>query len=214
MGVDMIEFDVQLTKDAELAVIHDWELDRTTDVRGKVRDWEWDALSDIDCGSWFGTEFAGQRILRLQDVIELLNGRAAMNVELKSQVPDQGLLAERVIEVLSKYEAVAGSTLISSFDVKALDSVRACSAEARLGLLWMDPDISKAWNTMDKLGAVAFHPYFEFVDEAVIEEARRRELEVNVWTVNGIEDMLRMATVGVRGIISDYPERFQNVRKG
>src|SRR5215468_1737197 len=69
IGVDMIELDVQFSRDLELVVFHDVELQRTTSGRGLVREHEFAELKRLDAGSWFGSSFAAERVLSLKEVI-------------------------------------------------------------------------------------------------------------------------------------------------
>ena len=83
-GVDMIELDVMLSRDRKLVVIHDANLARTTNGNGSVADFNLDELKQLDAGSWFDAQFADQQIPDLSEVLDLVNGRAYVNIEIKS----------------------------------------------------------------------------------------------------------------------------------
>ena len=70
LEADRIELDVQLTRDGQVVVFHDADLDRTTDGSGPLTEHTWDELSRLDAGSWMSPEFAGERIPRLVEVLE------------------------------------------------------------------------------------------------------------------------------------------------
>ena len=80
-GADGIELDVQLTTDGELAVVHDYLLERTTSGRGPVFGRAWTDLEKLDAGSWYSAEFTGAKIPRLGDVLALPD--VEFEVELK-----------------------------------------------------------------------------------------------------------------------------------
>src|SRR5689334_8396777 len=69
LGADMVELDVQLTRDGHPVVIHDRTLDRTTSGHGAVRRRSLDEISTLDAGAWFGRSFAGTRVPRLEEVL-------------------------------------------------------------------------------------------------------------------------------------------------
>src|SRR5688572_14064462 len=69
LGADWIEFDVHLTRDGGIAVIHDETVDRTTSGRGLVKEHTLAELRQLDAGAWFGAEFAGEPIPSLDDVL-------------------------------------------------------------------------------------------------------------------------------------------------
>ena len=83
-GSDMIECDVRLTKDEEVVVFHDRALDRTTNGKGPVEQRTLEELKRLDAGSWFSSKFSGERIPTLSEVLHLLEGRAFLNIELKT----------------------------------------------------------------------------------------------------------------------------------
>jgi glycerophosphoryl diester phosphodiesterase len=212
IGVDMIELDVQLSRDARLVVIHDAELGRTTSGSGAVRESDWASLQRLDAGAWFDPGFAGQRVLCLEEVIDLVDGQARLNVEIKSAAADWPAVAERLVDLLHA-RGLVDSTVVSSFAAGALASVRELSDAVRLGVLWHDPDCAPAWTVASQLGAHSFHPHWAIVGAELLAEARRRKLQVLTWTVNEPELMARLIELGVDGIISDHPELFADVQE-
>lgn len=70
LGVDVMECDVVLSKDSVFYILHDSLLNRTTNGSGPIREWYSKDLDTLDAGSWFGPEWAGQRIPRFADLLE------------------------------------------------------------------------------------------------------------------------------------------------
>ena len=124
LGVDMIELDVQLTRDGQLVVLHDLDLGRTVPSSGAVRQSDLAALCALDAGAWFHASFAGQSVLSLAEVLDLTAGRVALNVEIKSPPPDWEGTAEALRRLLHEKHAME-STIVSSFDIGALRAMRA-----------------------------------------------------------------------------------------
>lgn len=207
IGVDMIELDVQLTRDERLVVLHDRELGRTLPAEGLVRERTFDELAQLDAGTWFALEYAGARAPSLDEVFDLTAGKAALNVEIKSPAPDWDVTARVLVDLLNAKQRL-DSTIVSSFETGALRAVRERSAAAQLGVLWHNADLDAMWLLAEGLKARAIHPHWPLVDAAVVEQAHAAGLEVIVWTVNEPEMMAHLAALGVDGIISDYPERF------
>lgn len=210
IGVDMIEVDVQLTRDAQLVVLHDRELGRTVAGSGWVRDHDLADLCRRDAGAWFAPEYAGQRVLSLAEVLEITSGRVALNVEIKSPEPDWQRTAEELVALLSRFGQL-DATIVSSFETGALRRVRAAAAAARLGILWHRPDIKPLWDAAREVGAASVHLHWALVCEEILSEAFRQGLSVLVWTVNDIETVTRLVRGGVSGIISDFPEMLGQV---
>ena len=206
----MIELDVQLSREQELVVIHDFELERTTSGHGSVREHRLEELKALDAGGWFGKSFVGEPILTLDEVTELVAPTARLNVELKATPPDSKVLAERVVTFLRQRNLLE-STLISCFEPETLATVRAIASDARIGLLWQNTDLLAAWRWTSRLAAVSFHPVWALVSDESVNEAHARNLQVITWTVNEVDLMRRLVDCGVDGIISDFPERFAAV---
>ena len=92
LGADGIELDVQLSKDCQVVVIHDYTVDATTDGHGPVAGFTLEELRALDAGSWFDPALAGQRILTLQEVLDVVGDQLLLNIELKTRsLRDDGM---------------------------------------------------------------------------------------------------------------------------
>lgn len=208
----MIELDVQLTRDRRLVVLHDRELGRTVRGSGAVRDCSLEELCRLDAGEWFDAAYSGQAVLSFEEVLELLRGRSALNVEIKSPAADWEATAVLLVDLLRDADRL-DSTVVSSFDAGALRCVREQTAEARLGVLWHTLD-AQIWPLADELGAFSLHPHWALIDPELVERAHRRNLRVIAWTVNATEIMRTLIAQGVDGIITDHPEFFETLAAG
>ncbi|WP_240762159.1 glycerophosphodiester phosphodiesterase family protein [Paenibacillus thalictri] len=85
IGVDVIEFDLRLSRDHQLVIIHDETVDRTTNGSGPVSEYTLHELQQLDAGGWFGSVFAGLKIPTLEQLCELLKNSpdVLLNVEIK-----------------------------------------------------------------------------------------------------------------------------------
>lgn len=212
IGVDMIELDVQLTRDRQLVVLHDRTLGRTVAGEGPVRDRTLAELCALDAGAWFGPAHGGARVLSLDEVLALTAGRAELNVEIKSPPPDWEETASVLLDLLTARGRLDG-TIVSCFEMGALRALRQGSARVRLGVLWHTADLAPMWEHAAALRAGSVHLLWGLVDRAVVDTAHARGLEVIVWTANDPDAIAVLAGLGVDGIISDFPERL-NERGG
>ncbi len=104
-GVDMIEFDVVLSRDGVPVVLHDRTLDRTTNGHGSPRRKKIAELKELDAGAWFSGRFRGERIPTLEEALECLKNRAAVNVEIKREAvswKSAGGIEEKVVKLQEK----------------------------------------------------------------------------------------------------------------
>jgi glycerophosphoryl diester phosphodiesterase len=125
-GADLLELDVQLSRDGQAVVFHDFTLGPKFGDPRWVRDLTWDELSGLDAGSWFAPAFAGERIPRLADVLQWARGRVPLWVDLKhgfSGPQDDAL--ESVALDLIESAGMGDQVVISSWDQVALARIKA-----------------------------------------------------------------------------------------
>src|ERR1700730_7776103 len=125
----MCELDVQATRDGAVVVIHDETVDRTTDRHGAVAALTLAEIQRLDAGAKYGASFRGERIPPLDEVLKAMRGKLGLNIEIK-----EGAVERQVCELMRYYDALTTS-MVSSFEWKALETVRAIDPEIRVGLL-------------------------------------------------------------------------------
>ncbi len=204
VGADMIELDVQLTRDGHMVVIHDLLLDRTTNGSGPVATHTLAEIAALDAGSWFGAAFAGERVPTLAEV--LATTPLPVNVELKAPVAP-GLEA-RALDVVRDASALA-RVVFSSFEVEALERLRGLAPAAELAVfLEAAAALPMALRVVQRVGARAVHVRKDAGTRAVLAAVRDAGLAARVWTVNAPEEFTRLVADGADAIFTDFPERF------
>jgi glycerophosphoryl diester phosphodiesterase len=206
-GADGIEFDVQLSKDDEVVVIHDVTLETTTNGKGAVRDRTLADLKDLDAGSWFDPAFAGQRIPTLQEVIGAVGDRLLLNIELKAEGLGARGLATAVVRAVEANDLL-DRVIISSFSPLAVWWSRLLNPRIPVGMLY-SPDqplfLRKLW-LRHLVRPHALHPYHTTIDDATMRWAKKRGYRVHTWTVDDPVEMRRLIRQGVDIIITNRPD--------
>jgi glycerophosphoryl diester phosphodiesterase len=209
MGADMIELDVHATEDGHIVVIHDAVLNRTTrgDVRGSVVWFTLEEIKTLDAGSWKGTEFAGEEIPTLHEVLSAFKGRTRVLIEIKGKN-----IEDKVVDVIRE-TGTEEDVVIQSFDVEAVRRCRELLPEVPAGVLFSAPLLFGRSSFNDKVIATALDVKADFVavghkaaTPELVALARENGLDVFVWTVNSKKDMANMIDVGVDGIITNHPD--------
>jgi len=202
-GVDGIELDVQRCSTGELVVFHDHDLDRTTNGAGLIKDCSFDELRRLSAGKWFDKEFQDEKIPLLSEVLELVDGKVMLNVEIKNMPIDYPGIDDDVIALLDEYPHM-DKVVVSSFDNRLTKAMRKKRPDWTYGVL-LDgiPDDIVAMAT--SIGAKYWHPNTESLLADACEEARAAGLTINVWTANGERDWVRLLKMHVDGIITDDP---------
>lgn len=210
-GCHGFEFDVQLSRDREPVVHHDWSVARTTGGTGDIRDLTFRELRALDAGRWFAPEFEGQKIPALAEVLEAIPRGMLLNVELKSRASDGPGLEERTIAVLREHGRLE-DTILSSFNHRSLERARKIAPDVRLGMLY-EALLLRPFDYIEglELDLFSIHLLHDYIDAGLVTEAHGRGLKVACWTVNEAERARELMQWGVDMIITNYPDRCPGV---
>lgn len=211
-GVDGIEFDVHLTRDGKLVIVHDETVDRTSDGAGWVGEMTLKELRALDFSAGFKGKYGAQRIPLLEEYFELIRGqRLLTNIELKTGVVWYEGIEEKVLDVIERYGRTR-DVIISSFNHFSAVRFKKLAPEIKCGFLEESRIIGPAGYTAAH-GVECYHPFYADMTPDVVAELREKGIEINVWTVNEKQDMLDMLQKGVDGVITNFPDRFGQVRE-
>lgn len=212
-GADGIELDVHLSRDGEVVVIHDEQVDRTTNGRGRVHDMTLAELKALDAGAWFSPRFSGERIPTLAEVLEAVGPAFRLiNVELKSgRVLYPGLEA-KVIETLRRF-GLLERCILSSFNHFSLRLVKQIEPRARTGVLYVE-GLVDPWVYARHVPADAIHPPHYAVFPELVAGAHAAGVAVNTWTVDAPEDVRRVVACGVDAVITNDPAAVRRLLEG
>lgn len=202
---DAIEFDVKLSADGQVVVLHDQTVDRTTNGKGNVSRLPLAAIKELDAGTWFSEQFRGERVPTLDEVFETVGKRVLMNVELTNYANPNDGLVPRVAELVKKH-ALQDRILFSSFFSRNLRKARLLLPEVACGLLASSSILGLWARSFGWRGDfLALHPYLREASPTLIRRVHAAGKRLHVWTVNSEEDLKRMIDLGVDAIFTDDP---------
>lgn len=217
LGADVLELDLHSTSDGVIVVMHDDEVDRTTDGTGVIKDMSFAELRALDAGYWFSTDEgetypyrgAGLVVPTLEEILSAFPD-ALYNIELKQQDPP--IIDELIAAV--RAAGVDDQAMLTSFEDGQLVTIRETA-----------PDIITALGTLESIelyylseddldGYEAPAPLFmaplEFagltMDQAGVAKSQSAGVRVHAWTVNDAATMSEVIGWGADGIITDDPE--------
>jgi glycerophosphoryl diester phosphodiesterase len=203
-GATFIETDLQLSRDARFVAIHDSTVDRTTGVRASVHELTLAELRRLDAGSWFGSQFAGERIPTLEEILEFSKKHdVVFYLEVK---PSGSWGGEHALIGALRESGEIPRVVVISFDPDILESLRKLEPTLMTGLLY-EGQLSNPLEKAVQIGARQLAIRGDLVTPSLLTEARKRDLQVVCWTVNHPAHMRLLIDAGVDGIMSDYPDR-------
>jgi glycerophosphoryl diester phosphodiesterase len=203
LGVDAIEIDVRASADGVPVLMHDATVDRTTNGSGAVSAMTIEELQRLEAGgSTFEGRFAGEHVPSLAQVLDLIRERCTLVVEIK-----QIGIASPVIDVL-RGAAALSQAMVWSFDLETVTEVR--QIEPLLpSILLLDAHITDPARSFDDVlrrGLSGLSVHRVRMDADVSRGAHLRGLVAYAWTVDEVENQLRLRDCGVDGIVTNRPD--------
>ncbi len=194
IGVDLIEFDVRMTKDRKLVVIHDLTVDRTTNGKGFVKDLTFNEIKKLDAGK-------GEKIPSLEEALDFLKDKKPkIVIEIKEVEA-----IEDALKIVKKMK-IEEKVMIVSFYPEALKKVKEIDSKIETGFLFkIEP---RNWLKIAKeIKADYIGAHFSLIDENFVKICHKNNFKINAWTVNEDKDIERMIKLRVDIISSDYPNK-------
>lgn len=199
LEVDMMEIDVFKIKSGEIVVFHDRKVDRLTDGHGPIESYTLSELKQL-------TVFGGHKIPTLSEVLELINNRVPLNIELKGADTADG-----VQRIMDKFIKGSGwkteNFIISSFNWEELRSMRQINPKVAIAVLIEGEHPAKAIPMAKELSAEAINPDIDQLDRESADQIKASGFKIYTWTANTDEDIQKAKQLAVDGIITNYPER-------
>ena len=210
MKADYIEIDVQLSKDGEVVLMHDGMIDRTTDGSGSVDDYTLEELKQLDAGSWFGPQFAGEQIPTLEEVLDTYRGKIGILIEIKNAAQHPGI-EEKVAAALEKRNMDKpnnGKIIVQSFDHGSIAHFNALLPNVDTGVLvgYNAEGISDAQLAQFATYADYVNPNHQMADTDLVSRIHDYGMQIAPYTINDQSRINELMEYGVDGIISDYPD--------
>lgn len=206
-GVDAVEFDVMMTEDGEIILNHDTTLQRVAGIPTRVDEMTYAEISKVDIGYRFSEEFIGERIPTLDQVLEEVR-EENVNLIVDIKVLDSSKnaeLARGIVELIEKHE-VEEKAYVQAFDYNVLQEVRNLNPDIKIGQI-----LYLAAGNLSQLDVDFYTVRQTMLSDRFVENARRLDREIWVWTVNLERHMREVLKYDIDGIITSYPDRLQQV---
>lgn len=203
LGANWVEFDAMLCAD-EVIVFHDETLERTTNGKGLVKDAPYRYLETLDAGSWFSSQFEGEKIPTLREAIGyLMQLSMGANIELKARKGSEALLVNQVLQIITEeWQTILTAPLLSSFSLTALEYIKKQNSHLPLGFLlpkWQDN-----WQSiMTGLNSDVLIADHQILDSARAQQIKDQGYTLLAYTVNDILQANLLYSWGVDAVFTD-----------
>ncbi len=217
---DHVEIDVQRTKDGKLVNFHDCTMERTTDIEDlypdrpsyRVSDFTWNELRRLDAGSWFHPDYAGEPIITLDTVIRhLQHTRTGLLAEISPCSQYGTTIATDLADNLNGKPGYVGKALarrqlaVQSFETDDARTFHDLIPDIPIGILDADRPTDTELVELSQW-ADQINPQHTVTDQTLVDRIHQLGMTTNVWTVDEPGAIRKMTTLGVDGIITDYPQ--------
>jgi glycerophosphoryl diester phosphodiesterase len=199
LGVDGIETDVQKTKDGKLVLFHDNLLDTTTNGTGVLQETLWQALQQLDAGSWFDSTYAGERIPLLIEALKRYGTRTYFDLEIK-----QVGIEYEVLNLVEQLELLDRVTFTSQ-DFPTVCNIKKKNPLARVGYLTADFS-GEVLKRVVEAKMQDFCPRAEKITKQLVNHWRSSGLFIRACGVKNAEMMKNAIYAGVDGMTFDFPD--------
>ena len=209
LGVDGVELDVRQSIDGKLLVMHDENVDRTTNGTGLVRELTWDYLSSLDAGSWKGEEFKGEHIPLLAEVYEALRDRCMIYCEMEDHI-DVSALVDLIYSMKMEKQVA-----LTSFYIENLENARKLAPEIPTALITASeiPDVTDYIRQATTLGNRVLDLYEGLLTSDVVKYAKSHAMPICAWIINDAELAEKMVRIGIDRVTSDCPDVMLEFRR-
>ncbi|MCY9029949.1 glycerophosphodiester phosphodiesterase [Bacillus inaquosorum] len=207
-GADGIELDVQLTKDGRIVVIHDERLDRTTSLKGFVKDTAYDVIKTANAAANHNQMDNDIKVPLLEDVLSWAEKKNFLiNIELKNSVIRYEGMEEKVLEAVKRFN-IEERVILSTFNHESLALCARLAPHIERAALTSDV-LYQADRYITSIPASGYHPKLNSPATAdkVLKKMRNSSIKVRPYTVNRPEDMKRLFEAGADGIFTDFPAK-------
>jgi glycerophosphoryl diester phosphodiesterase len=193
LGAHMIEFDVQMSRDSNLVIIHDKTLDRTTNGKGKISDYTLSELKSLDAGTWKNPLYKNERIPTLKETLEIMPANIWLNIHIKDDHKIGKIVAGLIVKKNRIHQAVIACKPKTADMIKEIDSrIKICNMDRRdnsnqyvTETIGLNSDFIQLKERAD--------PYLP----ALIEKLKQNGIRINYFGTNSGEKLIQLFAAGV-----------------
>jgi len=201
-GVDGLEFDVRCTKDKKVIIFHDSDLTRLAGINKKIKNLTYKELQEINLKR-------GEKIPLLDDFVEILDKKVAINIEIKSDSTFSGYGAVNPVVLFIEKHNLQDRCIVSCFNPLVLISLKVKRPQTIIGYLYNRSVPLHGWHNVIWMRSVRpdnLHIHYDLLDTWAVRWAKKQGLKVNSYTVNDRKTYEKIKKLNIDGVFTDNIE--------
>jgi glycerophosphoryl diester phosphodiesterase len=207
----MVEADIHFSKDNKIVTVHDFSNFDEEYSNGKPSDFLFEDIQKIDAGNWFNPKFKGERIPLFEDVIDLICGKAYLNIEIKEMDLENHISSFNEILSVIKAKNYENHFMISSFNYKILNLIKNFGYDIPTAAIQI-PHLKMSISEIAQYtGCEGFICDINDVNEEIVHESCNNNLYLAVYNIETIEHLQKALDFGIKAIATDYPEKIKQM---
>ena len=210
-GYRMFECDAKLSRDGVIFLMHDAELERTTNGVGNAGSLDWSDLSQLDAGSWHSATYRGESLPTLESLAQFcISHGYFLNIEIKPIPGTEAITGSTVAdEAMRLWQGESIPPLLTSFKTESLVAAKQTAPSLPRGLL-LD-NLWEGWlDVATNLECVAIVCNYKLWNMALVETVHAQKMRCLSYTVNGQDIANSLIALGTDGIITDSVDTLGN----
>ena len=200
LGAQMIEFDIRMTKDNKLIVMHDRSVDRTTDGTGLVEDLTWNKIKKLDAGQWKSEIFKGEKVPLFKDALDVFPKNIWLNIHLKGDEELGKAVAKVLLNKRRAHQGIIACNEDCAAGVKKIDAnLKICNMERQGDRKeYVNETINGNYSTLQLL---------KKRDDGSLQndilELKKHKIRINYYFSNTSEEAIELFDMGIDFILTD-----------
>jgi len=212
LEADMIEFDLQPTKDSRIIVMHDKTVNRTTNGTGRPPELSFDYIKSLDAGSWFHPGYVGEKVPSLEEALEVIPSGIELNVELK-YIDELDNRFERIVYTILEEHGALDRSIITTRWPLTCERLKKIDPSIKTTILQKQRTEEEYLELLSAHGLEYAQVRRHSMNQPFIDRLHDNGIQVFIFYSDEEKEMEEFAKMGVDGILTNYPDRLCKVKR-
>ncbi len=203
LNADGIEIDVQMSKDGELFVFHDWTLERIAGDKSLISDKKSVDIKKVDAGKWFSEKYIGEKIPLLKELLAAVPAGKLINIEIKKTAVDERDIESKVVKCVSD-AGWLDNVIFSSFNHTCIAKVDKIDSKLKKALITYSVS-PEPMDYFKSFNCYSIHPVYYYTNQKLINLLHSNKIKIYPWVVDEPKYAKMLTDMGCDGIITNNP---------